>query len=519
MNRYLLFDSIAFIILMISGGCSISDEYCCKNNDYCGETSEWKVYSCSNEKCGQCVKVDPLEIDPLILPDASIGQSDYSVTLTAKGGLLPYTWILGREDEVKLKWLTLTPGGENTAILHNSTDTNSVTLYPTEISSGLPLTITLRDGSKHGDPNNKREDNLGKVFNMTIKTKDCPHKCKKITDTENNPTANGGDTECKNDLQCNCAKQYICKLYPPSPNACVKWEEEMKCDSKCNTSATKCCVDECATLDYPMCLPSQDIGGRATVSTCGYDPIKNDGCFYKTNSLCDGNVCKDQQCGECSDLSDICDQPGATKCTDSTNKQICIKQGSCLVWSQPLLCESNKTCIGNTCGCTGCWDGVQCQQGISDIDKCGTGGIDCFTCTNDPLHCGDANDTVWKGCHDGTCKYRYEIQQDGDVYDLKMDRSWKRQIEPDIHMWADADNACSAPYRLPMIDDLVAIIETGHGSPTINTCAFPYAPAYWFWSSFGVSGSYAWAVNFENGEYRDLPTGFYEYVRCVHDGR
>ena len=377
MKKYFFIKSMTIIILMILGGCSTSDDYRCESNDLCSSTTEWKYYSCSNDT-GHCEKVDPLLLDRSTLPDAEIGQSDYRVELSAAGGIAPYTFSLTREDEEKLKWLTLTPEGENKAILHNSTDTNSVSLVSTDMNNGIPLTvtITLLDSSKHGVK--VREDNQGEAFNMTITIKDCPHTCKRFDGDD----ANENETECTIDAQCSCAKQYICGSYfLATPNACVKWDSGTICDSNvCNKIGTECCGNLCAPSEYPKCTPSQDVDGQATFSNCGYDLTKNDGCFYKAESLCDGNICKEQQCGECSDLSNVCDQQGATRCADNTNQQICIKQGSCLVWSSPLPCESNKICIDKICSCPGCWDGSMCQPG-TDTKKCGSGGKNCSDCS------------------------------------------------------------------------------------------------------------------------------------------
>ncbi len=133
MRKYLLLEFVAIAMLMMSVDCSTTDDYRCESNDLCSSTTDWKYYSCSNNT-GHCEKVDPLAIDPLTLPDTTIGQSDYRLELTAGGGIAPYSWLLTRGDEAKLKWLTITPEGENKAILHNITDSNNVSLYPTETS-------------------------------------------------------------------------------------------------------------------------------------------------------------------------------------------------------------------------------------------------------------------------------------------------------------------------------------------------------------------------------------------------
>src|SRR4030042_1467397 len=97
MRKYLVLEFMAMIILMILvGGCSSTgDDYRCESNDLCSSTTDWKYYSCSNDT-GHCEKVDPLAIDPLILLDAEIGQSDYRVELTASGRISPYTFSMAK---------------------------------------------------------------------------------------------------------------------------------------------------------------------------------------------------------------------------------------------------------------------------------------------------------------------------------------------------------------------------------------------------------------------------------------
>jgi hypothetical protein len=161
MKKCSLFSTMAIAILLTLGSCSTNDNYCCKNNDLCLVTNG-KGTSCSPDACGQCIAVDPLQIDPQSLTNATVGQRDYSIELTASGGISPYTWSLSKGDEEKLKWLIITQRGDNNALLKNGADTNNAPLYPTEPSDGIPLTITLMDSSKHGS--DIREDNQGKEF-------------------------------------------------------------------------------------------------------------------------------------------------------------------------------------------------------------------------------------------------------------------------------------------------------------------------------------------------------------------
>lgn len=341
MRNYLLLGSVATITLIIS--CSTSGEYRCESNDLCSSTSEWQYYSCSNDT-GHCEKVDPLAIDPYTLPDATIGQSDYTVELTGSGGIPPYAFTLARGDEEKLKWLTLTPEGENKAILHNSTDTNNVTLVPADLNSGIPLalTITFVDSSKHGTA--VREDNQGKAFQMTVKINDCPHYCQKISDTPNNPTANENEKKCENNTS------YTCTLYYPSAN-CLKWDYPDYCP-QCWSDNTNCCVNECLQAGLDTKCTADGINNAYYV-TCKSDSTTGCLVWGSDQTQCTGKICDTslKVCGECQIDPDYCLQGSPSQCTsDPKKKRVCgyNQAKGCYLWSI-IDCESNRTCVEGTC--------------------------------------------------------------------------------------------------------------------------------------------------------------------------
>lgn len=170
MRKCILFGYV-LVAFTVSNGCVSNGDYCCTSNDQCYPTPEGQ-HSCSNDKCWKCVLVQPLTITPITLPDATIGQSNYSVELATSGGIPPYTWQLTRGDETKLSWLTVTPEGDTKALLQNLT-VSDVPIPPNEASTGLNLTITVLDSSKHGKTG--RSDNQGEPFQMTMISSFCLH--------------------------------------------------------------------------------------------------------------------------------------------------------------------------------------------------------------------------------------------------------------------------------------------------------------------------------------------------------
>ncbi|MBS4097971.1 MAG: DUF1566 domain-containing protein [Sulfuricella sp.] len=77
-------------------------------------------------------------------------------------------------------------------------------------------------------------------------------------------------------------------------------------------------------------------------------------------------------------------------------------------------------------------------------------------------------------------------------------------------------------WRLPDVDELKSIVNKTGGRPTIDAAAFPNTPKRSFWSASTYAGdsSYAWYVNFNNGDgnISNSPNNF-TYVRLVRGGQ
>ena len=116
---------------------------------------------------------------------------------------------------------------------------------------------------------------------------------------------------------------------------------------------------------------------------------------------------------------------------------------------------------------------------------------------------------------------------DGAVTDNNTGLMWQ-QDESGQNTWEDAILYCEGlslaghtDWRLPNIKELESITDDIVYSPAIDTNFFPYANAFYYWSSTTYAGnsSDAWPVDFSNGNvYYNVKLMSYN-VRCVRAGQ
>lgn len=120
---------------------------------------------------------------------------------------------------------------------------------------------------------------------------------------------------------------------------------------------------------------------------------------------------------------------------------------------------------------------------------------------------------------------RYTNNLNGTITDNVTGLMWQQSDDDITRTWEQAISYCEAlslgghsDWRLPNVKELQSIIAYGYYSPSINTTAFPWTKAYFYWSSTTAAfyTSRAWYVFFENGTVDDHfnKTNTF-YVRCV----
>ncbi len=120
----------------------------------------------------------------------------------------------------------------------------------------------------------------------------------------------------------------------------------------------------------------------------------------------------------------------------------------------------------------------------------------------------------------------YQNNGDGTVTDQVTGLIWQQADDGVARTWNDAGTYCQAlglggraDWRLPSIDELLSIVDSGRFNPAINpvfTCSSDF---YWSDTTNAGTSSYAWAVSFRTGDTSSDGYGRHtNYVRCVHGG-
>jgi hypothetical protein len=111
------------------------------DNPTCSLNSDCKSgYLCKQD--GTCTKTEPVNLRPMVLEDALIGDGSYSQALQAEDGIPPYTWSLTAQD-AKLGWLEIDAGTGELRVKAGQA--------PAEVGKDLPIEVTVRDRSNGGE--------------------------------------------------------------------------------------------------------------------------------------------------------------------------------------------------------------------------------------------------------------------------------------------------------------------------------------------------------------------------------
>jgi len=105
---------------------------------------------------------------------------------------------------------------------------------------------------------------------------------------------------------------------------------------------------------------------------------------------------------------------------------------------------------------------------------------------------------------------------------------WQQEDDNVPRTWEEALDYCEnislgghTDWRLSNVKELLTIVDNATNSPTIDTTYFPNTESNVYWSSTTGAEvtSYAWYVNFDNGEVDYYYKSHSHYVRCVRGGR
>jgi len=114
---------------------------------------------------------------------------------------------------------------------------------------------------------------------------------------------------------------------------------------------------------------------------------------------------------------------------------------------------------------------------------------------------------------------RYEIMGDT-VKDVQTGLNWQRAVDPRSYSWEAAKTYCQsrgAGWRLPVLKELLTLVDPKRKDPAIDVNAFPAAPSTYFWSASPSvpSTASAWIVSFSFGNSNQSDVSDTHRVRCV----
>jgi hypothetical protein len=400
------------LMLWLASGCSEPlDDTACNRNEDCAEG-----YACGPD--GVCAEAPKLQVVPKTLVDAFIGEA-YSELIRATGGIGDYTFSLSLDapGESRLGWMEIVPG---TGEIRNKAGE-----FPTEMGTGLGITVTVKDESNRG---NGQEASYG--FELDI-------------------------LECRGDKTCwEYGEEQGLWGCRQGIEACVDGALSGQCVLSGWSTSTEHCGDGCGVCDVQKA--DRCVEGNCNCGQAG------------------GPCPADRTCcsGACTDLDDLnhcgaCDTP----CQPQHVASASCNQGAC-TYDQCQAgyydCDANRA---NGCetargldNCSDCGDactdqalypnttghscpaGVceyQCIQGYAD---CGAGQAGCDTILGTLENCSDCYDA----CDGSAAGGRICIDDGG---------TWRCGCASEAD--CDGDDMCCTQICTPHDEDYCEDCDTG----------------------------------------------------------
>ena len=116
---------------------------------------------------------------------------------------------------------------------------------------------------------------------------------------------------------------------------------------------------------------------------------------------------------------------------------------------------------------------------------------------------------------------RYTFPSAGVVYDTRTKLTWQLELSGIGYTLEDATTYCASlslagsGWRLPLISELLTLVDLTQENPAIDSKAFPNTPPGGFWASPGSNQDHGWSVRFREGDSHILGSGAQNFVRCV----
>ena len=114
---------------------------------------------------------------------------------------------------------------------------------------------------------------------------------------------------------------------------------------------------------------------------------------------------------------------------------------------------------------------------------------------------------------------------DGTITDLKTGLMWEQRHSGSTYTWEEAVNAVAesrfagySDWRLPVMWELITIVDYSRSGPAIDPIFKAVADNYWSATTYAPNPDVAWQVNFNIGLVDFDDKNFTRYVRAVRTG-